>query len=261
MVAYTLDAVVRNYLMRKGYSMHFYIQGLVYGAAGLRELTLDDIQIANTKLLPIDANTSEARLPDDYVNWIQVGVQVGQKVRPLVPDMKINSLPTYTSTYAQTTYDQQQKNTNGDTILLYNYLLPLFWNTVTWNEYGENIGRLYGWGNRGAEDTFKVVKERGVIVINDSLCIQQGCVVLKYVSDGQSADAISQIPSEAYDTLNKYIAWQFKENSRAYNEGEKERSRQQYLDARDVLRARMNDLTPELALRIFQNNYMAASRS
>jgi hypothetical protein len=261
MVVYTLDSIIRNYLMRRGYSLHCYIQGLVYGAAGLRELTLDDIQIVNTKLLPIDVNTSEVMLPSDYVNWVEVGCQVGQKVRPLVPDDKINSLPTYTSSYTQTTYTQQLQNVQSNNILLYNYLLPLFWNTVTWNDYGENIGRLFGWGNSGASDTFKVIKERNVIKVNEDLMLQQGTIVLRYISDGQSADASSQIPSEAYDTLNKYIAWQYKENSRSYSEGEKERARQQYLDARDVLRGRMNDLTPEKVLRIFQKNYLAAARS
>lgn len=260
MVNYTLDGVVRNYLLRKGYGLHFYMQGLVYGAAGLRELVLDDLKIVNTKLLPIDTDTSEAPLPADFVNWVEVGVNVGDKVRPLVPDAKLNSLPAYTSSYQQTTYIQQQQG-DSDNILLYNYWMPVMWNTVTWNEYGENIGRLFGWGNHGANDTFKIIKERNVIMINEALCVQQGNIVLRYISDGQSVDAISQIPAEAYDTLYKFISWQFKENARHYSEGEKQRAKNEYLGARDVLRARMNDLTPELALRIFQRNYTAAARS
>lgn len=258
MVLYTLDAIVRNTLIRKGYSLHHYMQFLVYGAAGIREMYIDDLKVINTKLLTVDTNTSEVELPNDFVDYVQVGIEVGQKVRPLVESKKLNTLPTYTDTFEQTTYLQKQQDSAGN-LILYNYMFPLFWNTVTWNDYGENIGRLFGWGNGDAPDTFVVDKARNVIKVNEQLAVDK--IVLKYVSDGQSADAITQIPAEAYDTLVKYITWQHKEHCRSYSEGEKQRAKNEYLIARDVLRARKNDLTPEVVLRIFQRNYLAAARS
>jgi hypothetical protein len=258
MVFYTLDAITRNYLIRKGYPLHYYMQGLVYSAACLRELTLDDLKIINTKILSVDPNSNQIELPYDYVNYIQIGIEAGQKIQPLVELNSLNSVPAYTSTFQPTTYQTKQTDQNGN-LLYYGYLLPLLWNTITWNEYGENIGRLFGWGQGSQPDTFTVIKELGVIQINNDMSIDK--IVLKYVSDGQSADAITQIPSEAYDTILTYIAWQFKEHSRSYSEGEKERTRQEYLTARGILRARMNDLTMEKIMRIFQKNYYAAAKS
>jgi hypothetical protein len=259
MVFYTLDAIVRNYLLRKRHSIHFYLDGLVYSGACLRELTIDDLKVINTKRLPIDSNTSEVELPNDYVNYIDIGVAYGQRTTPLVEDTTMNSIPAYTSDFTQTTYDALDRvDTNGNA-LYYGYALPLLWNTVTWNEYGENIGRLFGWGQGSQPDTFTVIKEQNVIKINEDLVACD--IIIRYVSDGQNADAASQIPAEAYDTINKYIGWQFKENSRSYSEGEKQRAKNEYLMARDVLRARMNDLTMEKIGRLFQQNYIAAPKS
>ena len=261
MVTYSLDGIVRSFLIKKNYPIHFYMNGLVYAASCLRELTIDDLKIINTKLIPVDTTTSEAKLPDDYVNYVEVGMQIGQKVRPLVEDKNLSSIAVYNSNYSNATLMQPLPASQSQPILIYNYLLPLFWLTTTYNQYGENIGRLFGWGNGDACDTFKIVKERNVIKINENLTIQGGNIVMIYVSDGQSVDAISQIPAEAFDTITKYIGWQFKENNRSYSEGEKERAKQQYLDARGILRARLNDITPEVMLRIMQKNYKASSRS
>ncbi len=258
MVLYTLDGIVRNYLLRKGYPMHNYMQCLVYSAACLRELTLDDLQVVNIKIVTVDPNTGEAPLPNDYVSYVEVGMEAGQGIRPLVEASGLSTLPAYTSDFTQTNYTEGARS-SSNSLLVYNYLLPLFWNTVTWNEYGENIGRLFGWGNGGAVDTFVIDKARNVIITNNRLSVAR--LIIRYISDGQSADAITQIPAEAYDTINKYIAWQMKENSRSYSEGESERARQMYLNARGILRARTNGLTPEVVLRIFQNNYTAAARS
>lgn len=257
MVFYTLDAIARNYLLRKGYPMHFYMQALVYGAACLRELTLDDLKVVNTKIIPVDSN-NYAQLPDDYNKFVSIGVEAGQRIRSLVEDNTLNPVPAYDSTFNQTTYGQRQTDPNGN-LLYYGYLLPLLWNTVTWNEYGENIGRLFGWGQGAQNDTFVVIPEMNVIKVNENLATTS--IVLRYISDGQSANAATQIPADAYDTIIKYIAWQRKENSRHYPEQEKERAEQKYLSSRLILRARLSDLNMDKVIRLFQQNYFAAARS
>ncbi len=258
MVFYTLDAITRNFLLRKGYPLHFYLQGLVYGGGCLRILTLDDLKVINSKVLPVDQTTNEVTLPTDFVKEVEIGIEQGQRIRPLVEQNSLNPVQAYTSTFEETMYQTRQTD-QANNLLYYGYLLPLLWNTITWNDYGENIGRLYGWANGSANDTFTVVKEQNIIKINEDMNIDK--IVLRYVSDGQNADAATQIPSEAYDTIMKYIGWQFIEHSRTYGEGEKQRAEQQYLMERGVLRARMNDLTTDRVMRSFQKGYMGAARS
>ena len=49
-----------------------------------------------------------------------------------------------------------------------------------------------------------------------------------------------------------------KESTRTYSEGEKERAKQEYIEQRRVLRARMSDLTMERIKRIVaENTYLA----
>jgi hypothetical protein len=176
----------------------------------------------------------------------------------LVSQSSLNPVQAYTSTFEDTMYQTRQSDPNGN-LMYYGYLLPLLWNTITWNEYGENIGRLYGWGQGSQNDTFTIVKEQNIIKVNEDLSIDK--IVLRYISDGQNADAATQIPSEAYDTISKYIGWQFKEHSRSYNAQDRKLSEQSWLNARGILRARMNDLTTDKVLRLFQKNYMGAARS
>jgi len=249
-----LDSICRNTLLKRGYPMHYYLQFLVYAAAGLRELSMDSIAVINTKLIPVDQNTNEADLPNDYMDFIEVGVPVGQKIKPLVRGNTLNSLPSYTSNFTQQEYFQRDSSGNN----LYYYPFPLYWNTVVWNSYGENIGRLFGWGAGNPSDTFAVIPERNVIKINEGMSATN--IVLQYISDGTSADAATQITPYAFDTIYKYIIWQHKENNRTYSEGERMRAKMEFKDAHGVLRARVNGITLDEVKRIAQDKFTQASR-
>lgn len=253
MKLYTLDAIVRNTLIKRGYPLHYYIQFLVYGKDILRELSLHHVQVVNTKRIPLDAE-NEIQLPEDYADFVEVGVPVGQKVRPLVRDTNLNRLPNYDTQFNITEYTQSNQSNPP---IIYNYLFPLYWNTVTYNQYGENIGRLYGWGAGNPSDTFNVIPERNVIKINEQLSVDN--IVLTYISDGTSSDAATRITPYAFDSIEKGIIWQYKENTRIYSEGERARAKSLFTNAVQILRA-SDSITIEEIKRIAQEAYSQASR-
>lgn len=248
MTTTTLKSIVNNVLLQRGYSLHWYLQLLLYAKDCLRELTFDDLHVVNTKILPL-TDYKAAKIPSDYVDWSGVFVKAGQKLRPLVEDNHISPLYNYDSNFVP----QQFADGNQNTPIFYqNSIVPIYWRMTTYNEFGENTGKLFGIGAGNPTDTFKVIKERSEIQLNEHSEATE--IVLSYISNGQNADAATNIDAYAQNTIEAYMLWQLKENNRTYGEGEKERARQMFISERKILRARMSDLNINKLKRIVQKN-------
>lgn len=251
----TLDEIVRNWLMQRRYPLHYYIEALVYAKDCLRQLSMDDLHMVNTRLLPVNSYNA-ITLPEDYLDYTRVAIEAGQYMKPLVEDNTINPLYKYNSDFEVETY-QSAGQANDSENVYYGSLFPMFWRTVTWNQWGESIGRMFGWrGNY--TDTFKVVKTRGEIQLNESISADN--ILLEYISDGKSADAATRVDSYAYDTIDAYISWKFKENNRTYGIGERQLAEQEYIGQRRILRARLSNLTIEKMKRIVQGASYASPK-
>lgn len=258
MTVISLDAVVRNFLIKRGWPFHWYIQCLVYSKDCLRILAEDNLDIFNTKKLPVDPNTNAVDLPGDYLDYIDVGLEAGQNIKPLVETDHINPLIARTSDFTPTTYGQLGL-VNTNSVIYYGALYPYYWNTVFWNSYGEFTGRLFGFGAGAEDDVFSVFKDRNQIQLSEKLGVSN--IVLKYISDGMNADAASQITPYAYETIETFILWQYKEHSRTYSDSEAERARQLYIGERKILIARISDLTSERLKRSFHKATYGAPKS
>ena len=252
----TLDSVVRNFLLKRGYTIHHYLQMLVYAKDCLRILTEDDLQVVNTKLLtPNDQNAVD--LPSDILDYTTVGVRCGQNVKPLVQTNKINRMVNRNSDLEPIRYDESEADAANQ--IYYGALYPFYWHSTMWNEYGEPTGRLYGMGAGVQDDVFGWFPERNQIQLTELMEVDY--VVLEYISDGMNADAASRITPYAYETIDAYILWQMKEHSRTYSAGEAEYAKQEYINQRLILRARINPMTMEVWKRLFQRATYASPKS
>ena len=256
MTTVSLDGIVRNILLKRKYPLHYYIEFMLYAQEALRELSFDQLRSINTKSLPVnDYNAID--LPDDYVDYCSVNLPIGQKLRQLVSDDSLTPLNAFDSNFNITEYQTIGQTTNP---LFYNNIfLSALWNTTTFNQYGEATGRFFGIGAGRPEDTFRVVKERNQIQLNESLGASS--ITLCYISNGLSADAATQIDPYAQATIDAYCMYLFKENNRTYGAGEAEAARQLYIQQRLILRARVNDLTPNKLRRIVQRNSQASIKN
>jgi hypothetical protein len=252
MVTVTLDKIIRNILLKRKYPIHYYLEFLLYTSEALRELSMDvNIGIINTKNLPVNAYNA-VDLPNDFLDLISVNMTAGQKLRPLVADNSITPLNAFDSSFNITTYQNtaiQQSNA-----LIYNnvFLTTALWNTTSFNQYGEPTGRFFGIGAGSPSETYRLIKERNQIQLNENLVATN--IVLCYISNGLTADTASQISPYAERTIDSYAMWQFKENNRTYGAGEAEQARQIYISDRKVLTARVSDITIDGIRRIIQKN-------
>jgi hypothetical protein len=251
----SLDKIVRLVLLRKRYPLQWYIDCLVAAKYCLETLTKDDLRVINTQLIPVN-DFGEAELPSDFLDFTLIGIQNGQFIRPLVERKGINPLANYNATFDQIRYDDPSGDDDSED-LYYGALFSSVNNTVTWNNFGEDIGRRYGLGPEGA-DTFIIVPDRNVIQLNESLNVDE--IVCQYVSDGSSANAATQIDKYATETIVAYIEWQLKEHRRDINEGEKMRAEQAYIAQRKILRARKSDLDINVLKRIVQKRSIASPK-
>ncbi len=256
MTTVTLDAIVRNFILKRRYTIHWYLEFIVYAKDCLRNLSEDDLQVINTKLLPVNSY-NVVDLPADFLDYTLVGVQVGQNVKPLVETSKINRMINRNSDLEPIKYSETQVNTNNQ--IYYGALYPFYLHTVYWNEYGEPTGRLYGMGAGVQDDVFSIFPERNQIQLTENMTVDN--IVLEYISDGMNADAATRITPYAYDTIDAYILWQMKCNTRTYGAGEAEYAKQEYIDQRKILRARLNPMTIEMWKRLFQRATYAAPKS
>jgi len=257
MTTVTLDQIVRNFIMKRGYTIHWWCPFMIYSKDCLRILSEDDLKVINTVKLPVDTSTNAVELPNDYLDYVNVGVQCGQNVKPLVETDKINPLVAMTSTFTPTTYGSIQSNTTNQ--VFYGGLYPFYYNSVMWNDYGEPIGRLFGLGAGVQDDVFSIFPERNQIQLTEKISVDH--IILQYISDGMNSDAATKINPYAYETIDAFICYQMKSNTRTYSQGEAELAKQEYITQRQILRARMSDLNSETFTRLLQRATYGAPKS
>jgi len=249
-------------LLKRRYSMHFYLDFLLYSAECLKTLTIDDLHVINSRLIPVDENDATVPIP---VGEIVTGVFIpmGQKLHPLVEDDSLNSVPNYTSNFQTISPYLNYNNANFG---WQGWVGWQAWSMTVTNFYGEPTGRAFGWAGGSGNDTYRIIKSRNVIQLNDYILGQfwnqannlAQSVVVTSTGTGQSVDAATHIDILADETIKAYIIWQMKENSRTYTDNEAQRSKGQYIEERIKLRARISDLTITKMTRILQKNSRAS---
>lgn len=245
----SLNSITRSYLSQTKRPIHFYYRCLKFASDALRELLFDTLQITNTVRLPLN-EFFEAEIPADCAgDYVKIGVQAGQYFRPLVEKHTLNQLPNFnTTTGVQITYPEIQSTDDWTSLFQ--------WWGVNINTNGENTGGYYGLGAGSEPDTFKWIPERNVIQCNQNVGVTK--IVLEYISDGSSNNAATTIPIYAQKCIEAYIDWMYKEHSKSFGAMDAERAKRYFDRQHEILRARKDNLTPELIERIINRNRKAS---
>lgn len=259
MVLTTVDQIVRNNLMRHGYPLHWYVQSLVFATECLSELTMDDLKIVHTEILPIN-NYAAADLPNGVNEVTGVFIKVGQMLQPLIESDTINPLNNFDSNLNIIRYDTPQTSqNNSQSVVQIQGLSSTFWyGFAPYDSLGQPTGRFFGIGNP-TNKTYRIIKERNQIQLNEGLSVEE--IVVQWIGDGRNASAISSVESYALATIRAYIDYRLKDFNRSYSRGEVEQAKQDYFNERRRLRGRKSDLT-KTALQqiIYRNSRLSASK-
>ncbi len=246
----TLDQIVRNMLLKRRYSIHYYLDFLIPAKDCLRELSFDlPMNTLRYKVLTLNDNNA-IELPTDYQDYSRVCVRNGQYLIPLVEDNSLGLVPNYDSNFNIQPYSQGiASETSAANQIAYNAVLSPYWFLNNWNAFGENLGRQFG-GVGTLPDTFKVNKARNEIKINENLANSE--YVLEYIGNGTDADSATHIDGYAQATIEAYCLWQVYLNNRTYSTSDARVAEMSYVKEREVLRARLSDLSIDKFKRIIQ---------
>ena len=247
----TVDSIVKSFLLRKEYPMHWYLVCLKHAADCLRDLRVTSLPWIETTTLTVN-EYGAVDYPDGFESLLRIGVVNGQFVVPLVQGKgTMNRAVLRDSNGAPVPYgDPSRRN------LLSNSWVNS-WFSV--NMYGENVGGVYGYGAGPEADLFQLMPERRQIQVSQELAGLD--VVVDYTGDINHPSNMSRIPAIAQSTIEQYIAWQLKENGRHYSKAEAKDDERMFKKERDILRANINPLRKEDFLRIFRRGYHGANKA
>jgi hypothetical protein len=244
----TLNGIVRSILNQQRKPIHYYGRYLKYASDCIRELIFDTLKITNTVRIPLN-DFFEAEIPSDAVDICQVGTQQGQFVRPLVRKNTINHLANFnTDDGSQIVYPDSDASSD--------VLTGAVWIGAHRTARGEDTGGYYGIGAGSEPDTYDVFEDRNVIQCNQKIGVTK--IVVEYVGDGTYTNAATKITPYAQKTIETYIDWQYKEHSKSFGAYDAQRAKAIFDREHEKLRARKDNLTPELLTRIINRHRKAS---
>lgn len=213
----SLDTITRSVLQQRQLPIHYYLQYLKFASDCFRELHFDTLRVVNEVVLPV-GDDGFVPFPCDYVDYVKIGLPLGQMVKPLHQATGLSGLEDTSPALP----------VFGD---------PLFDESLHTNDNGEVIGRYYSYSDDLLQDTYKVVKSRGGIQLNKALAVQE--IYLSYISDGTYCDAATKVDPLAQEAIETYQKWKCSRNADNWQSPEG----QLHKTAIKRLRARLSGLT------------------
>jgi hypothetical protein len=230
----SLNEIVRGLLLKEGKPLHYYFQYLKYACDGLQELHFDTMKCVSTKKLLVNSYQSVS-LPCDYVDWVKVGVEIGQYVKPITQRNTLNRLNNYDTDGNKTSY--ASTDSEGTQTEISN----VAWFATRVNDHGEHTGGMYNHIPGFNSSSFKVLREREEIQLDGTFASEY--IILEYITDGQEADAATKVHPYARRTIEAYIRWQYLLHNRNAGNGDRIAAKMEFDAEHRKLRGRLSDLT------------------
>ena len=240
----SLSSIVKGAMIDVGETtLHKFPKFLQWGIESFRDYTFDSAQEVKTVSLPMN-NLKQIVIPDDYVDWVKIGIQCGDKIKVLYVNDDIARIHPTDDCGCPIPFkdDCNFNELNVDALAYGGYY---FFN---YNQYGEFLGGLYGYGGGYHEHGFTVIKEASPPVIQLDGRINNTMIYMEYISNGFNPCGETLVNPYFAKAIKEYIHWRrlhFSGNIAAaaeaeriyYNELHKARYRQMAPTISDVLRA------------------------
>lgn len=224
----TIDSIVRSYLADQGYNtLHKYIQYLHWGLKALRIWNMDSAEEVKTVKLSMDARKA-IKLPDDYINWIKVGIKVGDRIDAFVND---NSIALH---HEKKPMEKPKPNEP--------YCKYRFMNYRDGN--GKFLGYVdgYGYGHNGV-GYFRV--NEALREIQFSAEVNRCSVLLEYVSDGFNPHSETLVNMKVSQLITEYIRYSEARYKLGDSASETRARKEEYIEEQLATSGRFNSLSLE----------------
>lgn len=200
------------------------LQYAIFGMTELNIFVLPSVEVAYLK----QNDDFTVDLPDDYMDYIKVAVEVGDGDQSRIVTLTLNNtlpLPNVDKLKIcpNSCVDEPTLTLNGT-----DYFVPGFgYYFAQHYRNGQYVGEMFGLGGGIGLMQYRIdIKNRQIIF--DQL-FPGGEIVLEYKSTGIKTDGTTTIPRQAVAALRSYIKWQLAENNDKLALSAKERKRKLYI--------------------------------
>jgi len=230
---------------------------------GIREMGFDMSKVVRSLKLSLNSANNTVELPDDFVDWIKVGV-VGSDnlVYVLGENKNINYSQAYQDGFGvKVTDSDDAADSDGDgvfdriddkTTTGGSYGSDGFNSAVFRDYYYGSQNAIYGAGGGRYRGEFRVNLDQNRIEVSPMSGVSE--IVIEYVAD----EARSKNPSiHVYleEALASYMYYKIVERKASVPANEKARARQEYYNERRKANARIKSFTKEEALKTIRKNF------
>lgn len=184
------------------------LQYAIFGMTELNIFVLPSVEVAYLK----QNDDFTVDLPDDYMDYIKVAVEVGDGDQSRIVTLTLNNtlpLPNVDKLKIcpNSCVDEPTLTLNGT-----DYFVPGFgYYFAQHYRNGQYVGEMFGLGGGIGLMQYRIdIKNRQIIF--DQL-FPGGEIVLEYKSTGIKTDGTTTIPRQAVAALRSYIKWQLAENN------------------------------------------------
>ena len=230
---------------------------------GIREMGFDMSKVVRSLKLSLNSANNTVELPDDFVDWIKVGVVgSGNLVYVLGENKNINYSQAYQDGFGvKVTDSDDAADSDGDgvfdriddkTTTGGSYSSDGFNSAVFRDYYYGSQNAIYGAGGGRYRGEFRVNLDQNRIEVSPMSGVSE--VVIEYVAD----EARSKNPSiHVYleEALASYMYYKIVERKASVPANEKARARQEYYNERRKANARIKSFTKEEALKTIRKNF------
>lgn len=201
------------------YSMRHYMyiaQLVIEGYTQLALWHLDTIEVVYLRM----SAAKTVDLPNDYVDYVKIGIPINGKLKILTHKENI-LLPRTFADGAPVGNADDESGSSGAIFFTDHFREKQF------------VAGMYGLTGGLDNAYYRIDRESRQIVFSGT--IENGEVVLEYVSSGIKLSGQTNIPREAVPALQTYVWWQMAEFDRKIPANETERRKQNYLEEESKL--------------------------
>lgn len=210
-----IQTVVYNFLVEIGdYSDENFFRWMSVAARGFSHMNQTSLKTFKVQYVDIDRNTNSGRLETDFIDWIKVGVPVGDQLLVIGHNDKLivndNPVPA---------------PSQEDSDIIYRFI-------PHWHR-GINVSSLYGVSGAEAGITFNIDKERGLIRLSSNS--NASVVLVEYVSSGISETGMTFISQSMSEALLEFLHWRKAKADSKATRGQVLDAKQDYIEQLNII--------------------------
>lgn len=227
---------------------HNWDRYLHFALRGVQTWQMDSAQEVITKILtPNGYNAID--FPDDYLDWTKVGIQLGDKIITFGVNDDI-ALEHDTDECGNPKLNSPADCNCTD----YHDGYGGYWFHNVINEYGEHLGKSFGYGGGGSfQGYFRVDKDRKQIQFDGNVSAKK--IYLEYISNGFDPCSETMVNKYAEDLIRTYIHWQRAIFKHGRSSSEAQAWGEDYDTQLRLSRARVFSITKEEVIELSRKSY------